>query len=216
MNKNVYCYHERISAMGEQNPMIELWAKTWRANGWNPVVLDRSHAQQHPRFKEFNELVSSFPSINPKQYEVACWLRWLAFAAAGGGMHSDYDVMNRSLTPDMAHKLSLHCPPEMSVMIEQPVVIHDLTKVPCLVQATDTGAAKIVDAIMSGPHQHDGAHYSDMYFFKASPWPHRAHSCLEYGYGEWATAPAVHFSHGSCHIHGKGKHRIDIIRQTFA
>jgi hypothetical protein len=73
--------------------------------GWHTVVLNRSVARGHPLYKEFDAAIKRFPTINTREYEEACYVRWLAMAhytstlhngnaAVNGGWLSDYDVLN--------------------------------------------------------------------------------------------------------------------------
>jgi hypothetical protein len=72
--------------------LVELWQKNWNSIGVETSVLNLSHAKDHPYFKEFDKAVSVLPSVNSKEYELACFHRWLALACVGGGFMSDYDV----------------------------------------------------------------------------------------------------------------------------
>ena len=56
-------------------------------------------AERHPLFREFDERTKLLPTVNPGDYELACYRRWLAVARAGGGFMSDYDVVNYGFKP---------------------------------------------------------------------------------------------------------------------
>lgn len=94
----VYTYYVKISEKqhAESLPMLAHWKRSWASRGWNPVVLGQHHAQSHPLFNVFNDRVKELPTINPAEYELACYHRWLAVAQMGGGFMTDYDVINYS------------------------------------------------------------------------------------------------------------------------
>lgn len=115
MQHKVYTYYEKVAEKddGEQAQMINHWRVSWSKRGWFPVVLQKSDAERHPFFKEYAKAVSRLPTVNPFDYEMACYHRWLAVAAAGGGYMSDYDVINysyeaRSFPADLTiHEINL-------------------------------------------------------------------------------------------------------------
>lgn len=98
MQHKVYTYYEKVAHKddSEQLQMIHHWRTSWAKRGWYPVVLHREDAERHPFFKEFANSVLRLPTVNSVDYEMACYHRWLAVAAAGGGYMSDYDVINYS------------------------------------------------------------------------------------------------------------------------
>jgi len=67
--------------------------------GWTPVVLNRNDAVLHPNFNKWSKSFEKLPTVNNKQYEVACYRRWIAMAAIGGGFMCDFDVINYGLEP---------------------------------------------------------------------------------------------------------------------
>lgn len=95
---NCYAYFEPIGFLVEYE-VIEHWKRTWGKHGWNPILLSHDDAVKYPRFNEYNEAVAKFPTVNPKEYEMACFKRWAAMAALGGGVMCDYDVMNYGFRP---------------------------------------------------------------------------------------------------------------------
>lgn len=104
MSLRVYTYYEDIK-FPEQDRLIKLWRESWARNGYESVVLSRADAEAHPFYPEFSEKIQSLHlQITGKKiaaYGMACWLRWLAYAARGEGRFyvCDYDVINHRLEP---------------------------------------------------------------------------------------------------------------------
>lgn len=103
---NVYTYFSPVaSAPGkeEQIRLLNFWQKSWKEHGWEPVILTEADAKKHPRFEEWSAALAAKPTINPPSYERACWLRWIAMAAANANFMVDYDVLpNRFSASDYA------------------------------------------------------------------------------------------------------------------
>ena len=86
----VYTFYDPITEGGyaqksrEELPLLRVWKKTWRERGWDPVVLSTRDAERHPRFEEYRRRFASLPTgTNPPQYEMACFVRWLAMTHVG-------------------------------------------------------------------------------------------------------------------------------------
>lgn len=84
-----------VSAKSHIN-MIRMWARSWFAKGYFPHVLTLRDARKHPDFIRLARKFAQLPTINPKTYELVCYLRWLAFEVAGGGIFMDYDIFATS------------------------------------------------------------------------------------------------------------------------
>ena len=215
-NNKVYTYIENISqASGFETEVLALWKKTWSDNGWSPVILGRADADKHPRFKEFHDIVSEIKTpYNAHEYNLLCWLRWLAFAQVGGGFISDYDVMNIKLKP------------EDMLPVETVRICHTYG-VPCFVQSSGKGAEEIIDAIMGHTPDYamDGKNWNDMHFFiqskfekclngkqawleNGSTWYEKDDAVMH----SWEDLPIVHFSNASCDKAGF-KNKITAIQQ---
>jgi len=108
--KKIYAYYESLQ---EKNQAVEfskanLWKETWTRAGWNPVMLNQSHAQISPkRIKITRKLMSIYPLLNKEKNESQGMIqvrfnRLCALHAAGGGWISDYDVLNFDFTPSIA------------------------------------------------------------------------------------------------------------------
>lgn len=83
----------------EQKKQIGLWKEAWSSRGWNPVVLGPLDVMKHPKYAEYRKAFEAFPTVNPKKYELLCFLRWLALDYVGGGLMVDYDVIPGRLVP---------------------------------------------------------------------------------------------------------------------
>ncbi len=178
----VSIYYESVKWHGNQQHTIDFCAASWRKLGWQVQLLGRSDAQRHPLFQRYLAKMSVVPSASPAGYDLACWIRWLAFAVNGGGLAIDFDVINRSFPAGQ--------------FVDEPVLIADMARVPCMVFASSDGAEDIVQRIFK--HQiPSGVPYSDMDFFRTSPYPHTP-VCYEIGVPGWREASVRHFSVKGC------------------
>jgi hypothetical protein len=202
----VYSYFNPVPEMDVDNEhkLIVLWQQSWRRFGFDPVVLTHLHAEAHPQWKEYDELVSSFPSVNPRAYELACWHRWLAFANVGGGLIVDYDVMANAFDT------------EQLMQAVEDINVLDAGGVPCAVYSVGDGPQKIVEAVLGRKHAfgevNGHPHYSDMYFFQMMGYP-KLPLVAPFGAPGWRNAPLIHFSHGDCGRERPGVDRAFVIKK---
>lgn len=99
---NVYTYYMPVPGLwseDSQRKLIDVWARSWKKQGWNPVVMDESYASRHPRFREFKQKFWTLPTEYGHDYEGACFMRYAAMSTVGGGMMVDYDVINYYFPP---------------------------------------------------------------------------------------------------------------------
>jgi hypothetical protein len=177
----VYTYHHADEAR-EWPAEIEVWADSWHRHGWYPVVLTERDARRSPLFPELFECVNSLPTVNGHAYENACYFRWLALHERGGGLLTDYDVVNRGYRPD-------------HLLANAPAIHLHLDKVPCAFYATPAGLETTFQwwrkpgepfIVLGQPH------YSDMHLcarfssFPVDP------ACSEFGDPRVNGLPLVH------------------------
>lgn len=105
-NPPVFTYYEELNRPDEGR-LIDLWCESWSAHGWNPIVLSEKDIPHFQRWKSYLKHVSTLPSVNPPGYDLACYKRWIALVARGGGLMTDYDVMNYGFTPEKAETLKV-------------------------------------------------------------------------------------------------------------
>lgn len=78
--------------------LLEAWKASWRDAGWDPVVLGPSDAERHPFYQKFITAFNQAPK-EVRQYDRACYLRWLAMGVVGGGWMSDFDTFPLYMEP---------------------------------------------------------------------------------------------------------------------
>ena len=201
----VKTYYEPLEGRNhaEQEWLLGTWADSWRKHGWHPVVINRALAEQHPYFPMFLKAFTDLPSVNGKDYELACYLRHVAMVQSGGGLLVDYDVINVGFTPEMLPISNL----------KYPAIMADKNPCPCGVY----GSAQEFDALCSfiakqgkdaivteggRPHtsdQHFVQHFAAHFYSYEIIW--------QYGQKGWENAKLIHFSSGSC----QGRPRSDVI-----
>lgn len=201
----VYTYYEPVAGINVESQLRELsvWKASWERFGFRPVILNRTVAEQHSQWAEFVARVVQYPTINPAGYDLHCYQRWLALVVAGGGLMTDYDVVNVGLTPEAVRQrvtyLTCLCP----------------GGVPAVVHADGTGMTRLIDALWAGPryqhHENGQPHVSDMILFQQRAvfqGDHTWDACREAH--ETCLSPLVHCSH-----HSMGRLGVDVPRWQF-
>lgn len=96
---NIYAFYDPIGTQTQEyTDLISVWEKSWRYYGWNPIILTLKDAQKHEKYNELYDKADSYPTINGKQFEMYCFLRWLAIAHVGG-WYTDVDMINYGFIP---------------------------------------------------------------------------------------------------------------------
>lgn len=201
----VHTYFENIPGFNDEQT-IRLWEATWNKFGWRPTVLGYEHFRAHPLSDLLDCAVSKFPTVNPTEYERACFRRWIALAYVGGGLMTDYDVMCNGFSytnlPDAT----------------SPVTIFD-GHTPCAVFGSEDAFLKTAFAFIAYyPTAEDNfngkSHVSDQGILSHRKVPFtELNLCKEYGKTGWESSPLIHFRNDSI---PKGKERHDVIRLTLA
>lgn len=201
--KKVFTYY---SGTG-QNPyddwqLLRLWQLNWAHFGFEPVILNEYIARKHPKYDKFNDRIKSYPTINPVDYERACYIRWLAFAQVNGGVCCDWDLF----VYEKPETLNYQTPPKVLQSYQE--------HVPSLVWGSRYAFEAIIDGIMDyevgvqDTADFNKPHVSDMYMFYHQSLPYKSKKLVKnFGESGWDTSPFIHFSSGSMKGHlPKHKH----------
>ena len=189
---NVYTHHVEVPGLDNQLELIELWKESWAKHGWHPVVLNPWRMLSFSRVMRLLEKVRRLPTVNAPEYEEACYVRWALVEDAGGGVMTDYDVINQGWTPD-----------DMSRVIAgagypRNVLWSAEGSVPCVVYGGREAYSKVIDQFLSFVPAPGVLHVSDMTILEQNPdlytdtW-----QALQYGREGWENSRLVHFSHES-------------------
>lgn len=205
----LYTYYSNVPGISpfDSTKLINLFIERWREVGFDPFVLTEWHARKHPLYEQFNAVVSKFPSVNSFEYERACWIRWLALSAMGGGYMADYDVF-----PVRVNKIEeigdtyMNLPHHTTEDLTSVQIYQGACCCPSMVYASVNGINKLCQLFMTGKYgrkdQGGREHWSDMYAIEQlvlenHPIIQRHNTVVGYGDAGWEKSPAVHFSNGS-------------------
>lgn len=159
--RKVFTYYQSMSygniKSRSTRRLLKLWLRAWYHAGYDPVILTPIDASLHPKFHELRETFERFPTVNNLDYEVACYMRWLAFRMAGGGTLVDYDVL-----------------PLGKVTLPQNITADSVVSckqhLPMITTAGPFGVEKQIHLMANykGPflNLHDCPHISDMYIMR--------------------------------------------------
>jgi hypothetical protein len=200
---NVYTYFEPLN-LNDAKELIPLWVGAWKRVGCTPLVLLPSDATQADDYHEFVARVSTYPTVNPPAYELACYVRWLALREA---MDRQSGIVSMMVDLDVLPRFQRPRPEWLT-----DVVFHDAARVPCAVEVMRSGAGQIVDFLTKRApaiSQHDGRpHTSDMICLQQAPWPSTG-LCREYGSEGWEASPLVHFASSRM----DGRRKSEVVRE---
>ena len=199
-----------------QRALIDIWERSWRKQGWEPVVLTEDDAKKHPNYSDYKKKLWALPTEYGHEYEGSCFIRWLAVAMAGGGTMVDYDVINYGFLPSDVPadgKMSIiandQSPPQdwvpgggyqagifMGAVVGQQQHFQGMA---------DIFAAWVPDEydMNTTSKTYYGMHCSDltmlirMFDSKKSPkpdWLSRCDGCSIVGHPRWETAKLVHYT----------------------
>lgn len=205
----VFTYYQPVPELLEitQRFLVECWKDSWAGRGWNPIVLTEADARRHPLFMQYSVAVASYPTVNARGYENACWLRWLAYAVAaqehaGAIVATDYDVINRDW---IARDIGSGREPRLVAFAETPTAA-------CMGHRRNFDAF-IVDVIRQAERgivrKNGRMHVSDMTLAQAVPerWDWSI-ICEEWRRG--STAPLLHVSQYA--VDAVGTSKADVMR----
>lgn len=116
----IYTYYEDIK-FRNQEKLIDVWERSWRNQGFDPIVLSRSDAEKNNLFQEFEikmqELHTEIMGKPVMGYGMSCYYRWLAYGGLADDEAfyvSDYDIINRSWSArepiNRLHLMDADCP----------------------------------------------------------------------------------------------------------
>lgn len=124
----VYTYFEDLKIQPDSLWVLGKWKGIWACAGFEPIILGVKDFHKHPKYKVMDAKFHSFPTVNPKRYEIACFRRWCAMAVIGGFM-VDYDVFPYGLSPFTP---------------DRGLVFYDRGKVPCAVSGSKEDYEKML------------------------------------------------------------------------
>ena len=205
MTATVYCYYDPV--LPGQVEEIAIWKLSWERYGWNPVVLNHSAIEGYPGLPELERRLSLLPTVNPKAYEMACYLRWLALALVGGGLLTDYDCVNVGFTPE-----------EYATAIVGKALFSFGGHGPGVFYADREAALTLVETFASHrptsgklDNWFGAPHVSDLMILAIVPFE-SVELCRRPGEVNPA-AKIVHCSHDAVHHMGTGKQRCEVMRE---
>jgi hypothetical protein len=109
--------------------LIDIFIRNWQGHDFQVEVLSEADAKKSPLYKNFRKIISRYPTVNSKEYEQACFLRWLALAEVGGNFLTDYDVMNFGFHAENYRAIVSH----HNYTGNEKIINFDVGRVPCAV-----------------------------------------------------------------------------------
>lgn len=204
MKPAVFTYYSHVPGLydeASQRALIDVWARSWKKAGWNPIVLSEKILRNNPPYPAFKKKILSHEYEYGADYTLSCALRWLAVAHMGGGMLVDYDVINYGFEPRTPPKdrMIIFCddPPASVFMgavlgtrehFEKMVDIFSTW----VIKPEDTGAQAnwwyYNDLMMLERLFHTTHHNKPAWFVKEN-------GCALFPYDSWKTSRLVHYGY---------------------
>jgi hypothetical protein len=81
--------------------LVDLWLRSWVRHGFEPIMAKPEDAARHPRHAVVKAWAEAAPTVNDRRFEMACWLRWCAYARHAPAVFADCDVIDFGCVPEM-------------------------------------------------------------------------------------------------------------------
>jgi hypothetical protein len=201
------CYYMPVPGLWPDSDMwalLDLWQKSWKAQGWETCILQEHHAREHVRFPFFKEIFDSKPSRFGKEYTTACFMRWLAAAVVGFTenkplMLCDFDVMNYYFAPrnPLPDKMEIICGGDkifMGTVLGTPQHFLDMAELFAAWRPDEKDFSPIYNEL----HMDDLRMLERMFDEKTLPkpeWLVRSPGCALFPQPGWKTAPMTHYAY---------------------
>jgi hypothetical protein len=210
MKHEVMCYFDDMENIGSSTGLSHMWHESWEKYGWSPMVSNYSWLKDHPASDQMIAHVKTLPTINPRNYEESCYLRWLPAQTSNARLFTDMDTICNGLKPEDLEKL-------------------DQSKVNVLIKG---GCPAAVYAPACFPFYEWILKYTKDHAIQENGQPHCSDQsmfiwlvqnkkdvfvdvdlCKEYGDKGWDFSPLIHFATGSVARFGDGKNKREVIKQ---
>ena len=188
-----------------QRRLIEVWRKSWAKAGWDPVVLSESDMLSCPKYRYYKTKFWALPTEYGHDYEGACFMRWAAVAHLGGGMMTDFDVINYGFTPRDAdpNQMQLFCDVEpnriyMGAILGIREHFQEMADIFAEWVPDDHDIAKTSRTWRGKAHCSDLSLLIRMFVFQnraKPPWLVRVPGCALFPHPTWKTYPMVHYGY---------------------
>ena len=221
----IYTYYEEIPpgksrhTPESQKALLEVWRRSWSRHGWEPVVLNRENAKQHPGYKFFEHKFLRLPTKYGHDHQITSFMRWVAMGAIrGGGLLVDFDVMNYGFLPPVEPEIN-----KLIIFGDNPPDVLFLGAVLATEAMFDFTANIMAEWIVSPTDfikdsaEFRGYHCSDLSILKRlfelkATWIEKRPGCALYEYPSWKTSPLVHYHTGVRLMHGDSAEWVEKIR----
>ena len=78
-------YQSDMKGAQDYTITLDLWRASWIRWGWRTKILSEVDARAHPQYEYLRDQFIRLPTVNPKAYELSCYLRWIAAIQSGCG-----------------------------------------------------------------------------------------------------------------------------------
>jgi len=102
----IFTYYQNID-FDSQLPILKLWEKSWKKQGFDAAILTPRDARQSPYYygflKKIRLIHKNITGYDISQYGISCYVRWLAYSTLKHTepfLVSDYDVINKGFTAE--------------------------------------------------------------------------------------------------------------------
>jgi len=97
----IYAFYDKLEdflCRDNYDKLIDIWQKSWKYYGWDPVILTLDDVKQHKDYNRLLKICEDRPTVNPKNFETLCFLRWLSMHDKSG-WYADVDMINYGFEP---------------------------------------------------------------------------------------------------------------------